>query len=55
MLAFAYVVHLRANEFSGLCGRRFSLPFVPPRPFDDFFFRQSFISHQWTVLSGAFP
>jgi hypothetical protein len=39
MLAFSYMVHLLAYEFSRLRARRFALSRILPSAFDRFFFR----------------
>ena len=43
MFALADVVYFFADEFPGLGGRSFSLPFVFARPFECFFFWHSFV------------
>jgi len=39
MFSLSNVVDLFTHKFACLCARRFSLFFVSPRPFNDFFFR----------------
>jgi len=44
MFSLSNVVDLFTHKFTRLCAWRFSLFFVSPRPFNDFFFRHFFTS-----------